>query len=993
MTTVRRRVIVRQVWLAISAIAGTSCGDGGATSTSLATLPWQGAAAIAGHLPESCDTVTLGAVDDPCGAMPMPSAAAAADAGRIMEGIAVAAPSLPEAEVRRARALADLWYAASDTSALRRAILGLQAATALDPTSSASWSDLSGALLTRFARGRDALDLIAALDAARVALHQDPRSAGAAWNCAMALTWLGLRDGADAAWKVYHDLSRSPSPTLALQGDPLRMSSKAAAESGRWVEATRSYLWRELLPAWGAAVARQDTAAALNLRLAIDSIVLRSADTDVVDSPRAIRDRIFADTNTQRRLEIARGLVSLAEYRHHLETLDWARAESALGRARREAAFEAVFDRWTRYEHANLRLLSGHALEARAEFVRLAKAEQARAPVVARRAAWGTALSYGVLAQHAEGAERLAALAPQCERVSEEECVAASKSMLGALLVTLGDTKQAAAVLSSALVATSRMPLTLRRWTALDYLRTLSLGLGFRDAAADFARELGTVAEGLHRTDIALLTSRVEAEQLLASPDTSGAGAAVARMVSQWESATDSERDDFAPEVLWLRGELARQQHRRGSLAMLDTAVRQTEARGNRTRLLPMRLSRARAATQDGDTTFALLELDSLLSDYRRRAGNGGSVFERLQLAAVSREAAAESARLLLARREPLSALDALSGRRFAMPRATTTPLDRTLAVAVRQLGDSLLLWYAEAGVVRSMVSRLSVRQLESLVEARDSAALVRIYDGLIRPWLPKRANGIGLRIDARGVAASVPWSALRDGRTGRYLAEDAEPQLVDAAFITTPTQSVARGTTNAFLLIDAAPRAGDRALSGAVAEIDSLRQIWGTRARVIAQVSDMTSLQRSMQRAKYVHFAGHAILDPDAPERSGLSIRFARGDSLLRAAALSKWDLHGVELVVLAACDTRSALLSDLGGQESLAGVLHSIGVRHVIGASWPVPDRETAALMQSLHLHLRAGASPASALRSAQLEMLRSGDSARRAPDAWAAFQLLGS
>ena len=194
-------------------------------------------------------------------------------------------------------------------------------------------------------------------------------------------------------------------------------------------------------------------------------------------------------------------------------------------------------------------------------------------------------------------------------------------------------------------------------------------------------------------------------------------------------------------------------------------------------------------------------------------------------------------------------------------------------------------------------------------------------------------------------------------------------------------------------MIIDAAPRLGASRLPGAIQEVATLRTIWGAYARVVSTATaEHAGLRQAMQSAGIVHFAGHAIIDNEIPEQSALRIPTTMGDSLLRASALSTYRLPDVQLMILAACDTRVGRVTPLSGLESLAGVLHRAGVHNVIAAGWPIDDDATVLLMQKLHEALRAGVPPVSALRQAQLALRHDPDPTRNTPSVWAAFQVLG-
>ncbi len=143
------------------------------------------------------------------------------------------------------------------------------------------------------------------------------------------------------------------------------------------------------------------------------------------------------------------------------------------------------------------------------------------------------------------------------------------------------------------------------------------------------------------------------------------------------------------------------------------------------------------------------------------------------------------------------------------------------------------------------------------------------------------------------------------------------------------------------------------------------------------------------------VHFATHALLNPNHPELSGivLSLFDAEGkpeDGFLRMNDI--YNLHmPAELVVLSVCD--SALGRNLGGEgaSSLARAFFYAGAHRVVASLWPVDDRASAALMQAFYRGLlERHQTPALALAAAQREI---GDDPRwRAPFYWAGFVLQG-
>jgi CHAT domain-containing protein len=155
--------------------------------------------------------------------------------------------------------------------------------------------------------------------------------------------------------------------------------------------------------------------------------------------------------------------------------------------------------------------------------------------------------------------------------------------------------------------------------------------------------------------------------------------------------------------------------------------------------------------------------------------------------------------------------------------------------------------------------------------------------------------------------------------------------------------------------------------------------------------------------RADWIHFSGHALIDPRHPLRSKLVLAADAPDDpgVLTAQEVYALRLDRTRLVVLAACDTGDEYIPGSEGVTSLARAFLAAGVPTVVASLWSVDDKETSVLFDAFH---QAWASrrdavaegardPVDALRAAQLAMIHSSQPADRSPRAWAAFEVLGA
>jgi CHAT domain-containing protein len=146
------------------------------------------------------------------------------------------------------------------------------------------------------------------------------------------------------------------------------------------------------------------------------------------------------------------------------------------------------------------------------------------------------------------------------------------------------------------------------------------------------------------------------------------------------------------------------------------------------------------------------------------------------------------------------------------------------------------------------------------------------------------------------------------------------------------------------------------------------------------------------LERYRYLHFATHGWLDPDAPQHFGLRLSPAGEDGgLLYLDEIFSLRL-GAELVVLAACESGRGELVGGEGLVSVARAFLYAGARSLVVSLWEVGDRSTAELMEAFYAELRQGRPVPDALRRTKLAFIHSDRVAQRQPFRWAPFVLIG-
>jgi len=284
------------------------------------------------------------------------------------------------------------------------------------------------------------------------------------------------------------------------------------------------------------------------------------------------------------------------------------------------------------------------------------------------------------------------------------------------------------------------------------------------------------------------------------------------------------------------------------------------------------------------------------------------------------------------------------------------------------------------------------------------------------------------------GPLSSVPLGALPLGE-GRYAIEDHAISYLDRVsdvFRAEPANAPSGALVVGGIDYDAPRGEGGKArsflapcnggqyapLSGAATEADAVTSRWSrTRKEPLLRLGGAdateTAIASAMPGKAVVHLATHGFFATGACRSaidregaaydpmllSGLVFAGANGppdslsaeDGVMTAAEVAGLDLSSTGLVVLAACETGLGEAQSGQGVLGLRRAFAIAGARTLVMSLWSVSDESTGTLMEGVYRrHLgRRHASPAEALRAAQLQMLaeqRKRDDVR--PFEWAAF-----
>src|SRR6185436_15267692 len=273
----------------------------------------------------------------------------------------------------------------------------------------------------------------------------------------------------------------------------------------------------------------------------------------------------------------------------------------------------------------------------------------------------------------------------------------------------------------------------------------------------------------------------------------------------------------------------------------------------------------------------------------------------------------------------------------------------------------------------------------------------------LIEPLAEALPAGAHLILSSEGALQRLPFAALRNPRTGRYLVQDHQLTVAPSASVYLASvrrfRQLAPGAPRSVLLVsnsrvDSARRPDLRPLKWAAEEISGVAALYPGTVVWKDQEATVATFLRDAPNAEIVHFLGHAIKSGDA--RGTCLVLAAQpgaaDDDLLCGRDIERLRLDRTRLVILSACGTADGRIAGGEGIESIARSFVAAGAPAVIGTSWNVKDQTASLFVTELHRKLRAGMEPCEALRSTQLGFIGDPDIDQKSPRFWANFQLTG-
>jgi CHAT domain-containing protein len=265
-----------------------------------------------------------------------------------------------------------------------------------------------------------------------------------------------------------------------------------------------------------------------------------------------------------------------------------------------------------------------------------------------------------------------------------------------------------------------------------------------------------------------------------------------------------------------------------------------------------------------------------------------------------------------------------------------------------------------------------------------------RLYGMLVGPGIPA-IQGKRLVVIPDGSLTGFNFETLVvPSPKPRFWIEDVTIETANALpFVAARHSDPSDGT---MLLIGNAPPAGSLypKLQHAGAEVKGVAGHFKRRTVLVEGGATPEAYEKAgPETYTFIHFVAHGEATRERPLDSAVVLGPGRdGNYKLYARRIVDHKIHA-RLVTISSCHGAGRRAFQGEGLVGLAWAFLRAGAHEVVAALWEVDDAATPELMDQMYGAIRAGQSPAQALRTAKLKLLKSG-TPRRSARYWAPFVL---
>jgi len=911
------------------------------------------------------------------------------------------------ADLKISGAAADVLEGASDPHAIGVAelLIGqrVEAVAALeraarDSTVAQNWNDLAAARFT-IAVDDDRPSLLPrALADADHALRLAPRNPEALFNRALILERLGIREQARDAWLAAADVDRGGWGNEAreharkLEARPLRFDGQllrsARAEdlvrdfpkdARRWSEGVLLADWAEAVnhdPARAEAILERTRAIAGALAASHHELLLadavRAAEASTGASRRALIEAY--ELNRRGREASVRHAAAQAEHDLRCAAERFATAKSPMADVATYYAATAAFEQNHDVDDELSRLL--------------ARVDVSRHRALGAEIRWTLALNANRAGDWGGGVRNATAASATFYELGERTSAATCDSIAAYALEVIGDLDGAwrRRIRASEVFCDGSARVTCDQ--ILDAGAQSLTAIDRSEEAVAIAR----AASDGRASDPAntAMTLAKRARVLVRGGDLAEAARTLAEARREASRIADPAIRDLVATHVSVDEAAARIEHDpAGAIAALDAAVTFFTSKHVAYALPDVYLQRARAWRAAGHADAAARDYAAAIGNVESQRRSIDDPSLRFAFLDTVGEAIEESVDLELSRGAGDRAF-AISDRRHLLDSSAVMqqPPATTAIIEYAVLKRSLVIFCVAHG--RVTADRVAIGQRDLANRVGNFVAAVRrrasvdgdaadLFDLLMRPLQPRLGGIRQLAIVPDRDLYALPFAALRDG--GRFLIEDYAISIAPAA---AAAPAPAAALEPALVVADPASNGTASTLRFAREEASAIGQLYGATSLSGAEATP-DAFAKAASRSALIHYAGHA--DSGAESSYG-ALALAGGVAGSNEIARLSLPLH--PFVVLAACGTFRGETFHAAGMSSLARAFLLAGARGVAGTLWEIDDDTSLPLFLRFHQSLRAGASPAAALRDAQLASIHAPDARTAHPATWAPVEI---
>lgn len=265
-----------------------------------------------------------------------------------------------------------------------------------------------------------------------------------------------------------------------------------------------------------------------------------------------------------------------------------------------------------------------------------------------------------------------------------------------------------------------------------------------------------------------------------------------------------------------------------------------------------------------------------------------------------------------------------------------------------------------------------------TVLERSVKRVLGALYEALLAPFMPKLlADNEKLTIIPHGIVHQVPIHALWDGE--QYLLDSFEIVYAPSAMVSrlcAERETDPAGMATIMGVVD-------ELIPDVAVEVQAIANQTAHANPLLNEEATIKALKQKASESSILHIACHGVFRADNPMFSALKLH----DGWLTATEAMQLDLPG-SLVTLSACE--SGVSEVMAGDEllGLTRAFLSAGASTLVVSLWLVQDSTTINLMADWYRGLNQGASRASALRQAQINLRKQYPH----PYYWAPFVVIG-